>query len=134
MEYFVIFTGKVDTNCAGFMREIIANKVSADPDQYCEAVLAKPNKEYCEWILKPSSWGGGIELSILSQFYGIEIAVVDSRNGIINRFGEDQHYNQRVFLIFDGIHYDPLYLESNNVRFILLYLNMINFNYCFDVF
>lgn len=93
------------------MREIIAHAVAAEPDEYCEAMLGRPNKDYCEWIMKPNSWGGAIELSILSKFYGLEIAVVDSSNGILNRFGEDQHYAQRVFLIFDGIHYDPLYLE-----------------------
>jgi ubiquitin thioesterase OTU1 len=97
------------------MREIIANAVAADSDEYCEAILGKPNHEYCEWIMRPNSWGGAIELAILSRFYGLEIAVVDSSNGIINRFGEDQHYAQRVFLIFDGIHYDPLYLEPLDV-------------------
>ncbi|KAJ8668333.1 hypothetical protein QAD02_009996 [Eretmocerus hayati] len=109
-----VLSGKVDPSCATLMREIISNAVSSDPEQYSEAILGKPNKEYCEWIMKPNSWGGAIELSILSQFYGLEIAVVDSSNGIINRFGEDQHYGQRVFLIFDGIHYDPLYLEPLN--------------------
>ncbi|XP_011496189.1 PREDICTED: ubiquitin thioesterase OTU1 [Ceratosolen solmsi marchali] len=106
-----VLNGKVDPTCAHGMREIIANAVAADVDEYCEAILGKPNQEYCEWIMKPNSWGGAIELAILSRFYGLEIAVVDSSNGIINRFGEDQHYAQRVFLIFDGIHYDPLYLE-----------------------
>lgn len=109
--------GKVDSSCARMMREIIASKVSGNPDYYCEAILGRPNKDYCEWILKPNSWGGAIELSILSEFYGIEIAVVDSSNGIINRFGEDQQYATRVFLIFDGIHYDPLYLESLDVSY-----------------
>lgn len=107
------------------MREIIANAVAADPEEYSEAFLGRPNAEYCKWILKPDSWGGAIELSILSKFYGLEIAVIDSINAIINRFGEDQHYAQRVFLIFDGIHYDPLYLEpldvsSRNANMILL--------------
>ncbi|XP_053984015.1 ubiquitin thioesterase OTU1 [Hylaeus volcanicus] len=106
-----VLNGKVDPSCASFMREIIANAVAADPEEYCEAVLGRPNPEYCKWILKSDSWGGAIELSILSKFYGLEIAVIDSINAIINRFGEDQHYAQRVFLIFDGIHYDPLYLE-----------------------
>lgn len=45
----------------------------------------------------------------------MEIAVVDTINAIINRFGEDQLYDHRVFLIFDGIHYDPLYLEPFEV-------------------
>ncbi|XP_031832087.1 yod1 deubiquitinase [Nomia melanderi] len=106
-----VLNGKVDPSCASFMREIIANAVAADPEEYSEAFLGRPNHEYCEWILKPTSWGGAIELSILSHFYGLEIAVIDSINAIINRFGEDQHHAQRVFLIFDGIHYDPLYLE-----------------------
>ncbi|CAK9823524.1 Ubiquitin thioesterase OTU1 [Anthophora retusa] len=106
-----VLNGKVDPSCASFMREIIANAVAADPEEYSEAILGRPNPEYCKWILKPESWGGAIELSILSKFYGLEIAVIDSINAIINRFGEDQHYAQRVFLIFDGIHYDPLYLE-----------------------
>ncbi|XP_024867596.1 ubiquitin thioesterase OTU1-like isoform X1 [Temnothorax curvispinosus] len=106
-----VLNGKVDTSCASFMREIIANAVAADPNEYSEAFLGRPNVEYCEWILKSDAWGGAIELSILSKFYGLEIAVIDSINAIINRFGEDQHYAQRVFLIFDGIHYDPLYLE-----------------------
>lgn len=97
------------------MREIIANAVASDPVEYSEAFLGRPNPEYCKWILKPESWGGAIELSILSKFYGLEIAVIDSINAIINRFGEDQHYAQRVFLIFDGIHYDPLYLEPLDV-------------------
>lgn len=65
--------------------------------------------------MKPDSWGGAIELAVLSKFYGIEIAVVDSVNAIINRFGEDQQYEHRVFLTFDGIHYDPLYLEPLEV-------------------
>lgn len=62
--------------------------------------------------MKPESWGGAIEVSILSEFYGIEIAVVDTQNAIINRFGEDKKYGSRVFLLFDGIHYDPLFMES----------------------
>ncbi|XP_066591570.1 ubiquitin thioesterase Otu1 [Prorops nasuta] len=106
-----VLNGKVDTSCAKMMREIIASAVSAEPDVYNEAILGKPNKDYCQWILKSDSWGGAIELSILSKFYGLEIAVIDSINAIINRFGEDQHYAQRVYLLFDGIHYDPIYME-----------------------
>lgn len=97
------------------MRKIIAECVAADPELYNEAILGKPNKDYCSWILKSDSWGGAIELSVLSHFYAIEIAVVDTINAVINRFGEDKEYPMRVFLIFDGIHYDPLYKESLRV-------------------
>lgn len=53
----------------------------------------------------------------MSRFYGLEMAVVDTLNAIINRFGEDKNYGQRVFLLFDGVHYDPLYLEESDVSY-----------------
>lgn len=106
-----VLNGKVDPSCAGPMREIVAAVVAEKWSKYSEAILGRPNDEYCKWIMKSDSWGGAIELSILSKVYGLEIVVIDSINAIVNRFGEDKHYDQRVFLIFDGIHYDPLYLE-----------------------
>ncbi|XP_014215187.1 ubiquitin thioesterase OTU1 [Copidosoma floridanum] len=107
-----VFSGKVDPSCAPDMREIVVNELQSDPELYNESFLGKPNKEYCDWLRQPSSWGGAIELSILSKHYGLEIAVCNSTSGNIQRYGEDKNYGQRVFLIFDGIHYDPLYLES----------------------
>jgi len=106
-----VLGGKVDVTCGTYMRQIIAEAVAGDADCYNEAILGRPNDDYCKWIQRPESWGGAIELAILSKFYGMEIAVVDTINAIINKFGEDQMYDHRVFLIFDGIHYDPLYLE-----------------------
>ncbi|KAK3931134.1 Ubiquitin thioesterase OTU1 [Frankliniella fusca] len=106
-----VLSGKVDPTCGQHMRKIIAEAVRSDPETYSEAILGKPNKDYCSWIQKPDSWGGAIELSILSNFYGIEMAVVDTINAIVNRFGEDKSFAHRIFLIFDGIHYDPLFLE-----------------------
>lgn len=94
------------------MRKIIAEQVESEKDTYTEAFLGKPNAEYVQWIQHPDAWGGAIEVSILSKFYGIEIAVVDVGNAIINRFGEDKCYGTRIFLLFNGIHYDPLYMES----------------------
>lgn len=109
-----VLNGKVDDsgNVAPLMRQMIAETISKDPESFSEAILGKPNVEYCKWILDDKSWGGAIELAVLSNYYGIEIGVVDTINAIINRFGEDQKYAHRVLLLFDGIHYDPLYLES----------------------
>lgn len=109
--------GKVDLDVGSYLREVIAQHVSNDKETFNEAFLGKPNAEYCEWIRKSESWGGAIEVSILSSYYGVEIDVVDITNALINRFGEDMRYGMRVFLLFDGIHYDPLYLESFNVSF-----------------
>lgn len=109
-----VLNGNIDTSVHTLMRQIIAMEVASDFDTYNEAMLGKPNSEYCAWIQQPSSWGGAIEVAILSRFYGIEMAVVDTLNAIINRFGEDKNYGQRVFLLFDGVHYDPLFLEQSD--------------------
>lgn len=113
--------GRIDTEVGAYLREVIAQHVSNDKGTYNEAMLGRPNPEYCEWIRKPASWGGAIEVSILSNYYGVEIDVVDITNALINRFGEDKEYGMRVFLLFDGIHYDPLYLESITVSVQYIY-------------
>lgn len=107
--------GEINLEVGTYLREIIAQYVANDKESFNEAILGKPNEDYCNWIRKSESWGGAIEVSILSNYYGVEIAVVDITNALINRFGEDRDYGMRVFLLFDGIHYDPLYLESLSV-------------------
>ncbi|KAH1028296.1 hypothetical protein HUJ05_001666 [Dendroctonus ponderosae] len=111
-----VLNGKVDNSgeSAIYLRRLVAETIRNDKQSFDEAILGKPIEEYCTWIQHETSWGGAIEIAILSNFYGIEIAVVDTVNAIINRFGEDQNYAVRVFLLFDGIHYDPLYLEPFN--------------------
>ncbi|XP_055607335.1 ubiquitin thioesterase OTU1 [Uranotaenia lowii] len=109
-----VLTGKVDPESSQYMRQIIVSTVNADKQEYNEGILGRPNEEYCAWILQPDSWGGAIEVSILSAYHGIEFDVVDITNAIIIRFGEDRNYGMRAFLLFDGIHYDPLYLESTS--------------------
>jgi len=96
-----------------FLREIIANAVAADPIRYSEAFLERPNQDYVKWIKKSDSWGGAIELAILAEFYNMQISVVDidAQTPHISSFGEGQNYPQRIFLIYDGTHYDPLYFE-----------------------
>jgi ubiquitin thioesterase OTU1 len=107
-----LLSGKVDTTSGGYMRQIIAQTVHNEKQTYNSGILGRDNAEYCAWIMQESNWGGAIEVSILSQHYGIEFDVVDITNAMINRFGEDKHYPMRGFLLYDGIHYDPLYLES----------------------
>ena len=109
--HLVMNDGAYDLSAAPHLREVIAHIVSRDPSTYSEAILGKPNHSYCKWIRDKNSWGGGIELSILSQYFNTEIAVVDTQSGRVDRFGEDKNYKERVFLIYDGIHYDPLIYE-----------------------
>ena len=110
--HFVMENGKLDLEAAPSMRQLIAGVVSGDPEFYNEAFLGRTNDEYCKWIVGQDSWGGAIEVSILSKYYNTEIDVVDTQSIRIDRFGEDQSYYRRALLIYDGIHYDPLMLES----------------------
>lgn len=97
-----------DKNKAAELRQVIAATVASDPDKYNEAFLGKPNEEYCAWILDPEKWGGAIELSILSKYYGREIAAYDIQTLRCDLYGQEERYEERVMLIYDGLHYDAL--------------------------
>ena len=98
------------------MREVVAQWIKDRPSDFTEAILGKPNEEYATWILQESSWGGAIECQILAEYFGIIISVVDIQTGFVTNFGEAIGSGQRMVLIYDGIHYDPLYLETEQIN------------------
>ncbi|EGG20425.1 C2H2-type zinc finger-containing protein [Cavenderia fasciculata] len=93
---------------ASHLRSVIVQSVKSDPFTFNEGFLGKENSDYCKWITDPKHWGGAIELSILSQHYKIEIGAFDIATKILYCYGEDQNYTDRVYVIYDGIHYDAL--------------------------
>ncbi|KAG1365329.1 ubiquitin thioesterase OTU1 [Cocos nucifera] len=97
-----------DKNRAPELRQVIAATVVSDPRKYNQAFLGKSNEEYCDWILNPEKWGGAIELAILSEYYGREIAAYDIQTTRCDLYGQDRNYQERVMLIYDGLHYDAL--------------------------
>eukprot|EP00124_Ichthyophonus_hoferi_P004682 Ihof_evm2s547 gene=Ihof_evmTU2s547 len=96
-----------DRTGASKMRQLVAQIIHENPIQY-EGVLEKAPAEYCWWILQKDHWGGAVDIHILSQHYQTEIVVFDSQTLRIDQFGKDGGHKQRVMLIYDGIHYDPL--------------------------
>ncbi len=109
---FCVTNGSLDLSCAPRLRQLIAERVTNDPVTYSSAFLGMPAERYCVKLLDEDLWGGGIELDILSKHYSLEIDVVDTQTARIDRFGEDQAFSERILLIYDGIHYDPLALED----------------------
>ncbi|XP_051149647.1 OVARIAN TUMOR DOMAIN-containing deubiquitinating enzyme 2 isoform X2 [Andrographis paniculata] len=97
-----------DKNKAPELRQVIAATVASDPEKYSEAFLGKTNEEYCAWILNPEKWGGAIELAILADYYGREIAAYDIQTTRCDLYGQGKNYTERVMLIYDGLHYDAL--------------------------
>jgi len=92
------------------LRKIISDTVKNDTETYSEAFLGQSNIEYSKWIFLKDSWGGAIELSILSNYYATEIATFDIQTENMYVYGETKNYKQRIFLLYDGIHYDCLCL------------------------
>jgi ubiquitin thioesterase OTU1 len=89
------------------LRRVIADAVAGDPVLFCEAALGRGNTEYCRWIQERDSWGGAIELSILSKHMGKEICACDIQTKRVDSYGHGD-WSERVFLLYDGLHYDAL--------------------------
>ena len=92
------------------IRNIISSEILSNPNDYNSAILDKEPEEYCKWILKEDSWGGGIELSILSKFFQVQIGVANIQSINIDYFGE---YNNCIYLLYNNVHYDVFYKEEN---------------------
>ena len=93
-------------------RQAIADTIIQNPELY-EHLLEKPVKEYAEWILNPEKWGGEVELLILSQYLHVQISAIDIRTGNLLTYGDDNIDNKRIYVIYDGVHYDAIILLSN---------------------
>jgi ubiquitin thioesterase OTU1 len=107
------------------LRSIVAQTIISQPEIYSEAVLEKSPEEYCRWIQTETSWGGGIELAILSQHFDVEVCSVNVQDGRVDRFNEPSSSSSssetgegggegknrsRVILVYSGIHYDVIAL------------------------
>ncbi|KAI8473030.1 MAG: hypothetical protein J3K34DRAFT_375685 [Monoraphidium minutum] len=93
---------------APFLRRVVSNEVSGDPDTWSPAFLGMSNAAYCAWINEPQNWGGGIELAILAAHYRREIAAWNAESGEPHVFGEEAGYSKQVMVIYNGVHYDAL--------------------------
>lgn len=70
------------------LRQLIAVEIKSNPELYNSAVLEADPLEYCEWIMRNDTWGGGIELSILSKCFRVRFDVVDIQNNTIEMIGD----------------------------------------------
>lgn len=90
------------------LRSVVANVLERNQEIYTEAYLNKSNADYRKWIVLPGAWGGAIEVAILSEHYKAEVVVFDIQTNRFDLYGEGSHYARRVYLIYDGLHYDPM--------------------------
>lgn len=95
------------------LRSMVAQAIQRQTDFYNEAILQRSPDEYAQWIQYSDSWGGGIELSILSQEFDIEIASINVQDLRVDRFNEGKP--KRCILVYSGIHYDTIALVPHGV-------------------
>ena len=100
--------GKRRMDGGSAMRALAASHIASHPALYPAAVLGRPVPEYCAFIQRTDTWGGGVELRALSEALAVEIAVADIRTARLSVFGEECGYTSRVYVLYDGIHYDAL--------------------------
>ena len=95
------------------IRRQIAEIVAANPKKFTDVFLGQPNIQYCSWIQESDSWGGAIELSILSFLFCTEIVSLDVQTGRMDIYGQGEGYVTRVFILYTGRHYDAMALASS---------------------
>lgn len=97
-----------DDMTAHKLREQVAGTILSQPEKYNEGILGEPIEKYVERIVNPKVWGGAIETQILAEFYGIEICVFNIKTGLPVFFGDQHDYTERIYLLYDNVHYDSL--------------------------
>lgn len=95
----------IDVSTAGALRQVIGQQILSQPDTYTALVLEKAPSAYVNNLLNPQSWGGSIELNVLSELFDIEICIVSVSSGSVIYQGEGQH-ERRCVILWSGIHYD----------------------------
>ena len=94
------------------LRSIIAECIQSNPAEYSAAILGKTPNDYCRWIQNEDSWGGAIELKILSEYFNIEICSIDVQTLHVFQFNEGAP--TRCVVVYSGIHYDALALSPSD--------------------
>lgn len=98
-----------DIDAVTELRSIVAETIQADPLTFNKAVLDnKDPAKYCRWIRSQDSWGGQVELLILSQHFGVEICSIDVQTLRVDTYNEGAAL--RCFIVYSGIHYDTIAL------------------------
>tara|TARA_Y100000589_G_scaffold322794_1_gene356338 strand:- start:2400 stop:3035 length:636 start_codon:yes stop_codon:yes gene_type:complete len=101
-------------NTAKNMRKMIADYVNNNKDKYNDAILEMSNNDYQKFITNPEKWGGQIEIDIFSKIFEVEICVFDIMTLRMDEYGSENNYENCIYLLYDGIHYDSLVMNMDD--------------------
>lgn len=69
---------------ATHLRQEVADYIMAHPAQYSKVILGDEPARYTSRMKQSDTWGGAIELSILSDIYDIQICSIDVKVGLVS--------------------------------------------------
>lgn len=98
-------------DCMTELRSIVTSTIRARPAEYPAAVLGMATDAYCARMARADTWGGEIEMKILSDHFGVQLAAVDCKSGHLYRYNE--HLGRVVYIAYSGIHYDAVALARD---------------------
>ncbi|AMD20191.1 HDL553Cp [Eremothecium sinecaudum] len=106
-----------DITVSSQLREIVSKEISANKTKFSDSILGRPNQEYANWILQRDSWGGAIDIVVLSSSLEVAILTLDVDALRYEKFNEDK-YDSFIMVVFSGVHYDTIevYHEANDER------------------
>jgi ubiquitin thioesterase OTU1 len=80
-------------------------------DNFDVNLLDQPKEQYIDFIQNPKNWGGALEVKMFSEIFQKQIVCIDVKTNRSDIYGEDKNYPQRIYLLYNGIHYDPLVMN-----------------------
>ena len=90
------------------LRYQIANYVTSNSSDYPNPVLdGRTPDAYAAWIQQESSWGGDVELDVLSRVLGVEIWCCQVDPFFVRKYNEGES-GEFIVLVYSGIHYDTV--------------------------
>ena len=108
-------TGSYQEDNGSELRKVVADFILAHPDRFGHGVLdnGRNVQQYATWIKKPESWGGAIEIQILSEIHGVCIRVMNIKEASFMPLG-NEHHKECIYLRFDGVHYDAFFAQKSD--------------------
>lgn len=93
------------------LRRQVGEHILAHPEKFTKVILGDEPSVYVNRMQQMDTWGGAIELGILSDIYQIEISSIDVKSLRVDRFGEGKE--NRIIILYSGIHYDRIAFALN---------------------
>jgi len=99
------------------LRRLVADRMKQEQQRWNAVTLAESRtvEEYITWIADPASWGGFVDLIVLSECMQVQISVLSIETLYWMHYPDDVHqYERRMYMFYDGVHYNGVVGKSRD--------------------